>query len=136
MEEEFFYEKYGVLVTNIRIEFGSTMYLIKNITSVQTNRIEKDKTWPVVLLLIGLVMLIAGLNANEQECAWSGFILSLVCAWWTIRLKDEYTILLGNAGGMRQYVPVRFKNMDAAVELKDAINRAMLSYVTKDYNRI
>lgn len=23
-----FYEKYGVLVTNIRIEFGSTMYLI------------------------------------------------------------------------------------------------------------
>ena len=36
-----FYEKYGVLVTNIRIEFGNTMYLIKNITSVQTSRIEK-----------------------------------------------------------------------------------------------
>src|SRR6266446_9954678 len=98
MEEKIFYQSTDVSVTQSRVIARGTTYSLRNISSVSKYVIPPNRTGPVIMILIGLVLLIP-----EDARIVGGLLIVGGLVWWFVQ-KTYYTVrLMSNAGEVRAY---------------------------------
>lgn len=123
-EETVFYQKNGLTVTDVRLEYRNTMHLIRHVTMVQAYRHQANNVLPIILFIIGGI---GCLSAFVEPLFLIGGILIVL---GVLLLKnDTFGLEVGNAGGARQTIFVsREKDAPAQMrEIKDAILQAISS---------
>lgn len=132
-EETVFYQKNGLTVTDVRLEYRNTMHLIRHVTMVQAYLYKPNNTTSVILWIAGGLFLFFSLLAinNGDEGASIDIMIGIACVLIGFLLfkKDIYRLVVSNAGGARQTIFVsRGKDAPAQLqEIKDAILQAISS---------
>ncbi len=94
MAEQTFLDESGILVTNARFVVPAQTYAMSGVTSVAAIKNVPSKKGPIVLIVIGLILMIAGD---------AGIILGLLALAggiaWLVLNKPEYIVLLNSASG-------------------------------------
>ncbi|MDA7865694.1 DUF6232 family protein [Akkermansiaceae bacterium] len=120
MEELVFFDSGDVLVTNPRfIVFGQT-YAMSNVTSVGTRILKPDRTWPIIFLIIGLLLLIWGGRAF-----WLGPVFGAIGVSRLIRNKTNYSVVLNTSAGENQ--ALTSKSKEFIEEVVSALNNSIVS---------
>lgn len=132
-EETVFYQKNGLTVTDVRLEYRNTMHAIRNITMVQAYLYKPNNTTSIILWIAGaLFLFFSMLAADNGDGGASIYIMAgiaCVLIGFLLFKKDIYRLVVSNAGGARQTIFVsREKDAPAQMrEIKDAILQAISS---------
>lgn len=94
--EKTFFQQGDTLVTNTRFVKGNSMWTMSGVTSVSVGTDVPSKKGPIVLVIIGALILLAGFQGSGVAVV-IGLGLTALGIWWLVRLKNTYYILLMNA---------------------------------------
>ncbi len=116
MEEKEFFRHDDVTVTNSRLIVGAQTFAMSNITSVKASQDSPNRTWPVVILVFGLIALFA----NSFGMA---IMFGVIGGLWLALQKTYYHVALTTAGGetkaltsnQQQYIEEVVKALNEAI---------------------
>src|SRR5581483_3605158 len=116
MEEKEFFRHDDVTVTNSRLIVGAQTFAMSNITSVKASQDSPNRTWPVVILVFGLIALFA----NSFGMA---IMFGVIGGFWLALQKNYYHVALTTAGGetkaltsnQQQYIEEVVKALNEAI---------------------
>ena len=94
--ERTFFQQGDTLVTNTRFVKGNGMWTMSGVTSVSVGTDVPSKKGSIALIVIGGVILLAGLQGSVTAVVF-GLGVAALGIWWLVRLKNSYYILLMNA---------------------------------------
>ena|SRR2546423_13664709 len=114
--EQVFFSEQGIQITNARAVFPNTTYAMANITSVCEAVDLPNRTWPVVVILLGLLLL-AGKAVLGLLAVSAGIF------WWT-RQKKIYYVKIGSASGEAQ--PLKSTDFGWIHRVVQAMNEAFI----------
>ena len=98
-KEVTFYQDINVTVTQSRYVTNSKTYAMRNISSVHIFEIIKSKTFPIVMIILGILMLFS--DASRVL----GLILLAVSILILALIKNEFTVRIStNAGEVNSIV--------------------------------
>ena len=114
----------GVRVTSARIIIGQTTYAMLNITSVMRAEEHPSRLGPVLFLIVGAMLLVAGITGPEYGLLmFSAFMLGIGAFWWKVQ-KSKYHLRISSASGEANAVTDFDKaRIDAIVQ---AVNEAII----------
>ena len=96
-QETVFLNEKNIHVTNARLVLPAQTYAMSGITSVETGFDKPSKLYPIILIVIGVLALIAGMNGFLF-----GVIFIAIGAAWIYKLKDTFHMFLHTASGKTQ----------------------------------
>ena len=113
-----FYQDVNVTVTQSRYVTNSKTYAMRNISSVHTFEIIKNRTLPIVMVIIGLLMLFS------ESSRVLGFILTAVGILILVLTKNEFTVRIStNSGEVNSIVS---KDRSYIQNIVNALNDAIV----------
>jgi len=123
MEEQVFFDNGDVTVTNARFISSGQTYVMSNITSVKSLVEDPSKTGPVVFIVIGGIMALAGLGNASFGAILTGAIIVAIGILWFKGLKSKFYVALATASGETRALSSEDKSfIDTIVKaLNDAI---------------
>jgi hypothetical protein len=99
MEEHEFLSESGVLVTSSKVVLGSKTFATRNIGSVDVKEKIPKRTLPIVIILIGLIILGPGVEANAGGVVVFGLIIICIGVLTWVMQKAKYELILLAGGG-------------------------------------
>ena len=134
MTEEicFYADDRGVRVTNTRLIYRQTTYMMADLTSVKLETKPVNYVPAILLIIIGIAITVLGVVATSITSinSPSPFILTLGAASivggivWAILTKTEYTVKITSASGEEE--PIRSKDKAYIQGIVNAINEAFI----------
>jgi hypothetical protein len=116
--EKTFYQDQHVTVTQSRFIARGKTYAMRNISSVSIFKIEKSKTMPIIVAVIGILLLFG------DDTKTFGGILAVIGIIWTLTLKDTYSVRIStNAGEANSLVS---KDQTYIQKIVNALNDAII----------
>lgn len=113
-----FYQDVNVTVTQSRYVTNSKTYAMRNISSVHIFEIIKNRTLPIVMVIIGLLMLFS------ESSRVLGFILTAVGILILVLTKNEFTVRIStNSGEVNSIVS---KDRSYIQNIVNALNDAIV----------
>lgn len=113
-----FYKDNFVRVTQSRFVTQSKTYAMRNISSVHVFEIEKNRTHPIIMILVGAPFLFYGDNF------WIGLIIIALAILWLLSIKNEYAVRIStNAGEANSIIS---KDRNYIQKIVDALNEAII----------
>jgi len=91
MEEQVFFEREGVKVTNARFVVGMQTFAMSNITSVNPATEPPSRFTLILVLIVGVLFAFA--------VPWFGAFVVAMCALFLYLQKTKYHVMLHTAGG-------------------------------------
>jgi hypothetical protein len=117
-QEKVFYQDSNVTVTQSRFIARSKTYAMRNISSVSIFRIEKNRIFQIILIVIGVLMLFS------DSSRVLGGIVAVIAALWLFTIKDEYSVRIStNAGEANSLTS---KDQNYIQKIVDALNDAII----------
>jgi hypothetical protein len=122
--EKVFYKSGNVLVSNTRVIIDNKMYAVNNITSVEL--LEKGLSMIFyVLLLVGIICLISGLNQNDGLVLFLFLsVLSFIGSYLIWKYYPRFAIILRTSGVENE--ALTSINKQFALDVIKAINDAII----------
>lgn len=124
MAEETFFNEGDVKVTSARFVIPAQTYALSGVTSVKNLKEEPSKKWPIILIIIGVIILLAGLSGKEA----AGIIFGLIAAGggiaWFVLNKPLYHVVLSSASG--EVRSLSSKDSDYISRVINALNDAII----------
>ncbi len=125
-ETSFYSDQSGVRVTDKRVIVGNTTYSLANITSV-SNSVEKPSlTGPILSIVIGLLLLVAGASGKSGGAALIGALVVLFGIVWYRGCKPLWHLRIASASG--ESTPLRSTNQQWITNIARAINEAIIHH--------
>lgn len=126
MSEEisFYSDQRGVRVTDKRVILGNTTYSLANITSVSTSVERPSLTGPILSIVIGCLLLIAGASGRSGGAAAIGALVILFGVVWYRGCKPVWQLRIASASG--ESSPLRSTNQEWITSITRAINEAII----------
>ena len=116
-EEKTFFQHDDVSVTNARFVVGAETFAMSNITSVKASEKIPSRTWPSILIFVGVVFLFNSMIAPALFFGGCGV------GWWLLE-KPMYHVLLTTAGG--ETSALRSKQSEYIATVVKALNDAIV----------
>lgn len=117
-EEITFYRDASVVVTQSRYVTNSKTYAMRNISSVHIFEIVKSRTFPVVLIIIGILMLFG------DDARVFGFITIAIAVLILLSIKNEFAVRIStNSGEANSIVS---KDRTYIQKIVNALNEAII----------
>ena len=91
--ETVFYKDFNVTVTQSRFVTDSKTYAMRNISSVYIYEIEKSRTFPVILVIIGFLMLFG------EDVRIMGICMLAVGCLLLYTIKNEFAVRISTNSG-------------------------------------
>ncbi len=91
--ETVFYKDFNVTVTQSRFVTDSKTYAMRNISSVYIYEIEKSRTFPVILVIIGFLMLFG------EDVRIMGICMLTVGCLLLYTIKNEFAVRISTNSG-------------------------------------
>ncbi len=124
MEEQVFLEEGYVTVTRSRIVIANRTYPVANITAIRTDIDLPSRTGPIVAGIIGVILLVAGINGSIVAFLLGvAFIVVAVVVWR--QAKPKYKIVFGTAGGEQSVS--ESEDGEHVFRVADAIDEALIA---------
>lgn len=121
--EQTFFSKDGVRVTDARFIVHGETYSMANITSVKTDKETPERTGPIATLGIGVLSFLFGEFGVGFYVV--GVILVIVgVAWWKGQ-SPTYSLLLSSASG--EVKALASQNKDFIDKVEQSINEAIVA---------
>lgn len=116
--EKIFYQDGGVRVTQSRYITNSKTYAMRNISSVHVFEIVKSRTFPVLLIIIGILMLLS------DDVRISGLVILAIGVLVLLLLKNEFAVRIStNAGEVNSIIS---KDRAYIEHIVNALNDAII----------
>ena len=96
-EEKVFFNQGGVTITQTRFLIPGQTFAMSGVTSVATSREDPSRKWPILLIIVGAIVFLAGVS-QEIVAAIVGLILAGLGVLWFRSLKPTFYIGLHTAG--------------------------------------
>jgi uncharacterized protein DUF6232 len=125
-EVSYYSDQSGVRVTDKRVIIGNTTYSMANITSISTHVEKPSLIGPILFMLIGAVLLVAGIAEARQSggMAVAGLITGVLGYFWYRGCKPVSHLRIASASG--ESTPLKSVNKDWIGGIARAINEAMI----------
>ncbi len=119
-EEREFYKNGSIIVTNARFRVGTTTYAMQGVTSVKKHKIDANRLFPIIMMVVGLGMLFLA------SFGWkiAGVVICILAVVIFKAIKDEFVVVLNSSSGESQAL----KNTDQTYidNVIDARNNAIV----------
>jgi|HubBroStandDraft_2_1064218.scaffolds.fasta_scaffold556364_2 hypothetical protein len=124
-DESIFFRSGNVTVTNARFIVGAQTFAMRGITSVQGIQKSANRSWPIVLLLVGLIFAV-GLFNGSLIFGIFGLLVIAGAIWIMIIQKPSFAVVLRTAGG--EITAYESKNREHMTQIIQALNNAIVSH--------
>ena len=125
--EQVFYEAPGVKVTNSRFVVGEQTYVMRHITSVKPARVDPNRSAPILLLALGVVMLLFWfLDREVFAFVIFGTLLVLTGVAVLATLKPRRSVVLTTEG--REVAALENADEPLIDKTVDALNAAIVAH--------
>ena len=99
-EEKIFLDEGGIKVTNARFIVPAQTYALSGVTSVKSLREDPSKKWPIILLVIGAIIMLAGFeNKDGMGGIFVGILIIAGGAFWLYSIKPNFFVVLNSSSG-------------------------------------
>jgi len=98
-ETTYYTDQNGVRITNARAIIGARTYSMANLTTVTVGMTEPSKNGPSTMIGFGVLAVIGGAVGGSPGFVFIGVLLGALGGWLWSRIKDEYHVRIGSAGG-------------------------------------
>jgi len=124
-EEKHYLEKPEATITKTRAIISGKTYAMGLVSSVQMVRIPPNRTWPIILLAVGIIAALVGFASGESGamCGVVGLLIALGGGAWLGSLSDEYAVRIAAASG--EVDALRSKDKENIQKVVDALNQAI-----------
>lgn len=124
MAEESIFNEGDVIVTSARFVIPTQTYALSGVTSVKNIKEEPSKKGPIILIIIGAIILLAGLSSKAA----AGILVGLAAvaggiAWFALN-KPIYHVVLSSASG--EVKSLSSKDSDYISRVINALNNAII----------
>jgi hypothetical protein len=116
--EIIFYQDTQIKVTQSRFITNSKTYAMRNISSVHVFEIVKSRTFPVLLLIAGVLMVFSDATRTF------GFILAAIGALFLFLIKNDYAVRISTNSGEANSIISRDRAYIQVIV--DALNEAII----------
>jgi RNA polymerase subunit RPABC4/transcription elongation factor Spt4 len=91
----------NTVITRTRAIIAGKTYAMGLISSVQMVKISPKRTWPVILLVVGIMLAVAGFASGEEgtTCGGIGLVIAIGGGAWLASLSDQYAVRIAAASG-------------------------------------
>lgn len=118
--ETSFLDTAGLSVTNSRFVVNGQTYAMSNVTSVKQGVTPASKVGPIIMIVLGLLMTVAG----ETGPLVTGLLMiGAGVAWW-IKAKPTYSVMLSTSSGEAQ--ALASKDQAYIQSVINALNQAII----------
>ena len=130
-QEKIYFEDGKIKITDKRVKLNKTTYPTVNISSIATRKINPDRTWPGLFLVLGLA---GGLCALTDEFTGTmigvmGFIAVIAAVFILAKQKKRYAVHIGSASGeMAEFISTDRATINHIV---NALNQARIERTKK-----
>ena len=115
----------GVKITNTRFVVNSATYPLNGITSIKAVEIQVSKTPALLLMLLGAVLLIAGMNGrNAAALAVLGVLIIAAGVWLWNRIKNDFAVKITTSAAETN--ALISKNEEYISQVTRALNEAII----------
>lgn len=118
-EEKTFFRYEDVTVTSSRFIIGSQTFAMSNITSVKASRRDPRRFWPIALIVVGVLALMAKANI------WVVVLIGGSGIAWLLMQRAIYHVMLTTAGGETSALSSRQR--EYIEKVVQALNEAIVS---------
>lgn len=93
-QERTYLSRENVTITNTRAIIAGKTYTMGLVSSVQMVRIPPNRTWPIILLIVGVSGALIGFASGEDgaACGAIGLLIALGGGAWLASLSDQYAV--------------------------------------------
>ena len=124
-ENSYYSDKSGVRVTDKRVIIGNTTYSMANITSVSSSVVHPNLGGPVLTIVIGVLLSLAGLRGRGSVGQiLLGLIVGVMGYFWYRGCKPTWHLRIASASG--ETTPLSSANQEWIDGIARAINEAMI----------
>ena len=125
--EKKFYESPGILVTNSRFVVDNRTFTMSGVTSVRSFTEFPSYRGPIIAMVAGLVVLLAGLSQGSQGIGPIAIGVLIVAAgmWRYSQRKAVSYVVLRSASG--EQAPLRSEDQNVIDEVINALNESIVS---------
>lgn len=118
MSETIFFQDNGVTVTNSRFVTTGQTHALAGITSVRRYVQTPNRTWPILLIIFGLI------GFNIQDFKVIAPILLIAGIAWLFLQKATHSVMISTAAG--EVKALSDKNSNRITQIVDALNNAII----------
>lgn len=98
MEERTFFNQGQIWVTNARFIVPGQTYAMNAVTSVRQGVTMPSRGWPLVLILVGILCLLGGLDGGVGALLMAAIFIGIGVLIWR-QQKPVWTVVLSTASG-------------------------------------
>jgi RNA polymerase subunit RPABC4/transcription elongation factor Spt4 len=116
----------NAVITKTRAVIGGKTYAMGLISSVQMVKIAPKRTWPIILLAVGILGALGGFASGDEggmACGGIGLLLALAGGAWLASLSDEYAVRISAASG--EVDALKSKDKASIQKVVDALSQAI-----------
>ena len=122
--EKTYFDHDGIIVTSTRFIVASETYAMRNITSVQSAKIEPNLSVPGWLMVIGALTCFVGFSNSNLGAGIIGILLTGAGGYWCWQSESTFAVVLTtSAGEQRPCVNTDRKFIQSIV---DALNQSIV----------
>lgn len=122
IEEKVFFSDRGVNVTTTLFSLpNNNSFAMSGVTAVRAHKHIPSKTLPGILIIIGVVALIGGIQSGNFLF---GLIMLLIGGFWFAYLKPTYFVVLSTASGETQ--ALKDSSQDWILKVVEALNACII----------
>jgi len=119
-KEKTYFSQGNVIVTNSRVVIGGKTYATKHINSVQAGVIKPNRTWPIILLIVGIISILVGIEfiaeGTSSPCIPIGALVIAGAIAALYLQKPTYIVrLTASSGSIRALSSKDEENIDRIV---------------------
>ncbi len=123
-ETNFFNER-DIFVSNARIVVGSTTYPLGHVTSVTPFTIPPKRTWPIVCVVAGAIMLVGALRTTDGGAIATGLLFVAGGALALVIRKPKHGVYITTSAGRVELLATN--DIQFAQRLSGALGQAMVA---------
>jgi hypothetical protein len=124
-DESIFFQSGDITVTNARFIVGAQTFAMRGITSVQGIETPASYTWPIILVLVGLLMALSFFGGVIGVGIF-GLLFLAAGIWLITRRKPTFAVVLRTAGG--EVTAYQSKDRDYISQIIRALNDSIISH--------
>lgn len=115
----------NTVITKTRAIIAGKTYAMGLVSSVQMVRISPNRTWPIILLVVGIILTLAGFASGEggATCGGIGLLIAIGGGAWLASLSDQYAVRIAAASG--EVDALKDKDKERIQKVVDALTQAI-----------
>lgn len=123
-ELSFYSDQKGIRVTDKRVIIQNKTYVLANISSVATAVEKPELIWPILAIIIGIGLFIAGIGGKSPGASVFGAIIGVLGYFWYRGCKAVWHLRISSTSG--ESTPLKSINEQWIKDICGAINEAIV----------